>query len=606
MNDFGFLEPKALYLLCGLPLMITALLLARQRRARLLEQFGLADAGQSKLREIFTVLIVTLLVVSLSRPYLGKQTVKQPHFGGDYAAVVDISLSMLARDVGASRLDLAKRKLLYLISLLEQRRPGDRLAIVPFAGEAYLYCPPTADYSVLRTFVNSLNPNLISAQGSNLGLGVRVAADSLSAAKAVNAAILVISDGEDGEFNSRVLRDIKQRGFKVVALGVGTSEGSSIEFPGVGLLKDDSGAIVISKLNESNLLALAGDNYTKLTLDDSDLLNMVLADRQESENSDRTFEAYNELGPYILWVILAILLFALFNRKARLVFPVLLMALLRTEGALADSKHQGYLSYQAGDYTSAKSSFEEALQHDPENQSLIQALASSEYKLGNYKRARELFTKLKQSAKSGRSKFHGAYNLGNSQLMGGDYKQAIESYEEALRIKPDDRAAEYNLELAKKLLSEASSSSSSSSRSSDSSQPQENQQSSSSSSSSGESSSTGSEQQQESSQGESRSQEGSSSSSGDQSSASESSSADTGDAKSSTPHSHSSAGDEQQDSNQGDQEREGPQPSAPHPTHDPASLKSAQAKEWLNSLPDSPVLFTKRRNRTTQTGKQRW
>ncbi|HKB56578.1 MAG TPA: VWA domain-containing protein [Lacunisphaera sp.] len=204
---------------------------------------------------------LALCIVALARPQWG--TVEEQVFDQSREVIiaVDLSKSMLAQDVKPSRLDRSK---LLIQSLLDGLK-GERVGLVLFAGTAFLQSPLSSDYEVLREFLPALNPDYLPEGGSNYKAMLEA---SMSAFGTTNADryLIILSDGESTEDEWKGLTDsLKQKGIRVIGLGIGTAQGSFIPDAGGGFVKDERGAVVMSRLNSSTLQELAqvtGGAYT--------------------------------------------------------------------------------------------------------------------------------------------------------------------------------------------------------------------------------------------------------------------------------------------------------------------------------------------------------
>ncbi len=582
IDGLGFIEPWWLWSLGGIPLLI--LFLARQKviKRKLLLQWG-GDPSALTFPSLWVVsLICVLFIISLARPYLGYRDVSVPGRFKDVALIVDISRSMLAADTPPSRLDAARHKIRDIIEYVKNTSPGDRIGIVLFAGEAYLYCPLTADYGVLNIFADSLSTDLITSQGTDLRGALEVAIKSFKDTKAALPHIILLSDGEDQNITieqaEAVLSEDK---LPLDILGFGTTEGAPINLGREGFITDVKGRPVISKLAEESLRALAvesGGNYLRAAIDDSDIKSLLgsrIGGHERSILKNRTVRVYNEIAPWLLSTLACLLLFLALCRRLSLVFalfPLLLAA--NSEAQFEDPKlYEAYRSYTKGDYKLA----EELLSASKDSASTVpeiaHALGKARYRNGDFKGAAKSFEEARSGYSRGRDIFESSYDLGNAFLMGKEYEKAVQAYDEALKIKPDDEAAIFNRNLAKKMQEEQDNKQERKEKSED--KPQE-----------------------------------SPTSSPPQSGGDESSSPSPSPTSTSSP----------QDSDGGVSQ---PTPSptsspSPSPSQEDAALeenkkplneealKQEEAKAWLDSLSDSPVLLRRKVGRPKNTSGQTW
>ncbi len=266
----SFAWPYLLWLL-ALPLALLAWELTHRRRAAALARPKIlrAEAGPRSLRlttpEALPVssagrprpwlcLGLCCAVVALARPQWGR--LEEPVFdqSREILLAVDLSRSMLTPDVKPSRLDRAK----LLIQALLEKLQGERVGLVVFAGTAFLQSPLSADYEILREFLPALGPDFLPQGGSNYGALLDASIQAFSATNSADRFLVVLSDGEatDDEWKSH-LPKLKEKGIRVLGLGVGTAEGAMIPDGAGGLVKDERGAVVMSKLESATLQELA-------------------------------------------------------------------------------------------------------------------------------------------------------------------------------------------------------------------------------------------------------------------------------------------------------------------------------------------------------------
>lgn len=204
---------------------------------------------------------LALCLVALARPQWGVIEEQVFDQSREVLIAVDLSRSMLAQDVKPSRLDRSK---LLITSLLDGLK-GERVGLVLFAGTAFLQSPLSADYEVLREFLPALGPDYLPEGGSNYKAMLEASMAAFGTSTA-DRYLIILSDGESTEDNWKGLTDsLKTKGVRVISLGVGTAQGSFIPEAGGGLVKDERGAVVMSRLNSSTLQELAqvtGGAYT--------------------------------------------------------------------------------------------------------------------------------------------------------------------------------------------------------------------------------------------------------------------------------------------------------------------------------------------------------
>jgi len=462
---FGFVRYEYLWLLALLPFLGIMLIYFYKVRCRRLKRLEISlKSYELQLRVVLPMFTALIFLLALARPYWGYEQFDRMLPGQDIMLAVDISLSMKAADNNPSRLAFAKRKIEDIIDHLEDRAVGDRIGMVLFAGESYLFAPITADYPVARQFSREISTSLIERGGSKINLAIETAVANLRNPATGQGRIILLSDGEDSQLHTgRAIRSLTEAEVQLDALGFGTVEGSPINIEGV-YLRDRSGELVVSRLEEEAMRQMAeasGGQYVRASFNRADIEILFDTDTGPYMSGDpersEIIYIYNEIGPFLLWIPLFLFLLnaLIFRREALL----LCLLLLSTDEIYAQNEkatplgslREAHAAYKEGNFQKARNIFERHYRSRPDN-AVLQALASSEYKLGNFDRSANLFSQLAENSKSGREKFEATYNLGNSFLMGGKPGEAIKSYEQSLRIKENDKKALHNLAIAKKLL----------------------------------------------------------------------------------------------------------------------------------------------------------
>lgn len=193
------------------------------------------------------------VLVALARPQWGVIEERTFDQSREVLIAVDLSKSMLAEDLKPSRLDRAR---LMVTSLLDRLR-GERVGLVLFAGTAFLQSPLSADYEVLREFLPELQPSYLPVGGSNYRAMLETAMQAFGTS-AADRYLIILSDGESTEEGWKELgAALKNKGIRVIGLGLGTARGAFIPDGGGGFVKDERGAVVLSRLDSSTLQELA-------------------------------------------------------------------------------------------------------------------------------------------------------------------------------------------------------------------------------------------------------------------------------------------------------------------------------------------------------------
>ena len=254
---FRFEDPTYLWLLLLIPVfaVIRLISLRKQRkRMRLLgnpELLRSLAPGISRWRNTvkFWLLMaaILLMVVIIARPQMGQSISHEKRQGIQTMICLDISNSMLAEDVAPSRLEKSKM----LIEDLVDHFRNDQIGMVVFAGDAFIQLPITSDYVSAKLFLQDIDPSLIGTQGTDLAQAIKLAMQSFPKNGKQGKAIIVITDGEDHEGGAEdMAREAEKQGIHVFILGMGSSAGAPIPLGDGNYLKDQSGQVVMTKLNE--------------------------------------------------------------------------------------------------------------------------------------------------------------------------------------------------------------------------------------------------------------------------------------------------------------------------------------------------------------------
>lgn len=260
-------EPNFLLLLLAIPLLLILLALGgmwqKKRFGKFAEQrfhkFFLAEFSRfhSILKNILLIIAIGFLIIAAARPRWGEEVQIIEKEGLDIAICIDVSKSMEATDIRPNRLQRAKDH----ISLFIDQLSGDRIALIPFAGESFVQLPLTDDYQAAKMFLGLLDTDTIPVPGTNIGHALKTAATMFQEPDRERI-IILISDGEDlGGQGISIAESIAEQGIVIHSLGVGSVEGTSIPIRSAGgnieYARDSSGNVVITKLDTDTLNRIA-------------------------------------------------------------------------------------------------------------------------------------------------------------------------------------------------------------------------------------------------------------------------------------------------------------------------------------------------------------
>ena len=275
------------------------------------------------LKFIIISIALLMLVISLVNPKIGTELKTVKREGVDIVFAIDVSKSMLAEDIAPNRIIKSKR----IVSELLNNLGSDRVGIIAYASTAIPVLPITTDFSSARMFLESLNTDMLSSQGTSIAEAINLSKNYFNDENQTNRVLCVISDGEDHEIQNNNLSDIaKEAGITIISIGVGSTNGAPIPIKENDIVKsykkDDKGEVVITKLNENILKDMAtqtggiyfkGDNTNSVVSSIVDELKEM--DKQEFES--KQFVSFKDQFQWFLFVglFLIILDVVVFERK---------------------------------------------------------------------------------------------------------------------------------------------------------------------------------------------------------------------------------------------------------------------------------------------------
>ena len=219
---------------------------------------------KSSLKLLITIAAISMVIIALVNPKMGTKMETVKRQGIDIVFAIDISKSMLAQDIAPSRLEKTKQ----LVSQIINQLVNDRVGIVGYAGSAYPVLPMTTDYSIAKMYLQSMNTNMVSSQGTAFNDAIKLSVDYFDI-KDTSKLIILVSDGEDhGDGAEEAIEMAKEKGVRIVTIGVGTEKGALIPLKDSkgnisGYKKDQNGENVITKLYPAVLQNIATQTKSK-------------------------------------------------------------------------------------------------------------------------------------------------------------------------------------------------------------------------------------------------------------------------------------------------------------------------------------------------------
>lgn len=278
--------------------------------------------NKSHFKPILKLIVLCLafgcLTIAMVNPKIGTKLETIKRQGVDIVFAVDVSKSMLAEDIAPNRLEKAKQLVTQIINNLA----SDRIGIIAYAGKAFPQLPITTDYAAAKMFLQSMDTDMLSSQGTAINEAIQLARTYYDDEEQTNRVLIIISDGED---HSDVALDVAEaaadEGIKIFTIGVGDVKGAPIPIKRNGIVlnykKDNAGETVITKLNEETLKDIAegangeyinGRNTTEVVEAIRDILNKM--DKKEFEAKE--FAEYKDQFQWFLALGIFFLLIDIF------------------------------------------------------------------------------------------------------------------------------------------------------------------------------------------------------------------------------------------------------------------------------------------------------
>ena len=279
-------EPKYLYLLFLVPVLVLFFLYNQYWKRKKQLEFGDLELvkklspEKSVFKPVLKLVVVLLalvgLIFGLVNPKMGTKLETVKREGIDIVFAMDVSKSMLAEDVAPSRLEKSKQ----IVSQIINQLGNDRIGIVAYAGSAFPVLPITTDYSSAKMFLQSMNTDIVSSQGTSLDEAIKLSATYFDEKSKTSKLLILISDGEDhSEGAEDAAEEANKLGMKIITIGVGTEKGGPIplRINGIvdGFKRNNDNEVVITQLNKESLTSIAkatkggyvDGNNTKVVLD---------------------------------------------------------------------------------------------------------------------------------------------------------------------------------------------------------------------------------------------------------------------------------------------------------------------------------------------------
>ena len=330
---FRFANPEFLYLLFILPVLLAVYVYAYLQKRKAIKRLGNPEILSQLMPEVspkrqflkfwFIFGAVAAIIFVIAGPQFGSKLETVKRQGVEIMVCLDVSNSMLAEDVSPNRLEKSKQ----MLSKLTDGFTDDKVGLIVFAGDAFTQLPITSDYISAKMFLTSINPSMVSAQGTSIGAAINLAARSFTPNETSDKTIVLITDGENHEDDAiGAASAAAEKGIRVNIVGIGWPKGGPIPLQGTNnYMKDKDGNVVITMLNEQMCqeIAAAGKGmYVRADNTNSALkaLQKEIDKMKKTELDSKVYSEYDEQFQLVAWIALFLLIVELliFDRKNRI------------------------------------------------------------------------------------------------------------------------------------------------------------------------------------------------------------------------------------------------------------------------------------------------
>ena len=277
---------------------------------------------QSRFKAVLKLVVLAMAVVcfcvALVNPKVGTKLETVKREGVDIVFAIDVSKSMLAEDVAPNRLKKAQQLTAQIINNLV----SDRVGIIAYAGKAVPQLPITTDYAAAKMFLQNLNTDMLSSQGTAIGEAIQLSRTYFNDEAQTNRVLVILSDGEDhNDLSVEVAEAAAKEGIKIFTIGVGTEKGGPIPIKKNGIVmrykKDSDGETVITKLDKKTLSEIAKASNGifiegKSTKEVTDQVGQILNALDKKEFEAKEFSEFKDQFQWFLGFALFFLILDVF------------------------------------------------------------------------------------------------------------------------------------------------------------------------------------------------------------------------------------------------------------------------------------------------------
>ena len=303
-------ETSYFYILLIIPIMIIGFLFLKTWKKNIQKKYISENLLQflspnisnfkPRIKLLFLILFILFSTIALVNPKIGTELKTVKREGVDIVFALDVSKSMLAEDIAPNRLEKAKRIVSEIINTLI----NDRVGVIAYAATALPILPITDDYSTAKTFLQSLNTDMLSSQGTAIIQSINLAQKFYDDEDQTNRVLCILSDGEDHEVERQNLLELaEQSGITIITIGLGSVKGAPIPIKENNIVKsykkDENGDVVVTKLNTQLLNTIANSSSgiyiegvnTELVVEE---ISKRLKEMDKKEFESKQFVAYKD------------------------------------------------------------------------------------------------------------------------------------------------------------------------------------------------------------------------------------------------------------------------------------------------------------------------
>ncbi len=419
------------------------------------------------LKFVLVVIAFGAITLALANPRSKTGTEKVNRNGIDVMIALDVSKSMLARDIKPTRLDRAKQ----LLSKLIDKLSNDRIGIVVFAGRAYLQMPLTGDHGAAKMYLSAASPDVVPTQGTVIADALKMCYAAFNEKEKKYKSVILISDGEDHDEGAlKAAGQMADEGIVINTVGIGSPGGATIIDETTNEpKKDNNGNTVITKLNEEELkdIAAKGNGVYQLFANTDEVVATLdgrlstMDQRTVTEDSLINYKSFFQWLAAFALVMLVIDMLLSERRKlsannftttGRTIALLLIACCISPLASFSQNEKalikKGNEAYSKKEYEKAVTEYKKATEKDPAN-------TTAQYNLGNAlyknKKADEAVTAYENALGNSTSKddrSRSFYNKGVVLQNNKKIPECIDAYKNALKLNPDDEDARQNLQKA--------------------------------------------------------------------------------------------------------------------------------------------------------------